>query len=164
MFGAIVWGATGWLWQLAAGAIVVGLLVIAWSYWSSAIWRQRPIMIASILKSLGIIALALCVLEPLLSGTRPRQGENLFLLLADNSKSLQLKDDGTDEARSEKLLKTVTAESAWQKRLEQDFEIRRYCFDAGLRPVESFSELELQYRVYLNLHCFLKRDDGSKPQ
>ena len=42
----------------------------------------------------GIVLLAALLVEPLFTGTRPRPGSNLFLVVADNSKSLQLADRG----------------------------------------------------------------------
>ena len=57
----------------------------------------------AILKALGFTALALSLLEPLLTGSRPRRGANAFVILADNSQSLLIRDDETARTRGEWL-------------------------------------------------------------
>ena len=56
-------------------------LVLAWSYRASAAQPLRGVCLA--LKITGIVALALCLLEPLWLGQRPRAGANLFAIVAD---------------------------------------------------------------------------------
>jgi uncharacterized membrane protein len=141
MLAAIVLGAPDWL-VPALIAVAVMLVIVIWAYWrsgSSASVRT----VAGLLKVLGIVALALCLIEPLLSGMRPRPGENLFILLADNSRSLQIYDQNARAARGELAKTALSAETSWQTRLSQDFDVRRYQFDARMRPVEDFSQLNL---------------------
>ena len=81
---------------------MVALVVLAWSYWqvSYAVWVRAA---AGLLKATGIGLLAILLVEPLFTGTRPRPGSNLFIVLADNSKSLQLTDRGNRQTRGEAM-------------------------------------------------------------
>jgi len=137
----VVLGARGWL-PWAAPLAAVGLALVAWSYWragSTALVRAS----AAALKAAGFVALAICLIEPLMSGVRPRPGSNLFLLLADNSRSLQVYDPGSPRTRGEELRDRLSEKSAWQARLSQDFDVQSYAFDRRLRAVADFAELSL---------------------
>jgi uncharacterized membrane protein len=137
----IVLGAREWL-GVAIALVAVAAAVVLWSYLRarSAGWVR---LTATALKIAGIAALAICLVEPLFTGKRPRPGDNLFLVLADNSRSLQLHDQGQRQSRGEAMLGRLADKATWQARLSQDFDVRRYAFDTTLRPVKSFSELAL---------------------
>src|SRR5258707_4746259 len=102
--------------------------VVAWSYWraGSTAWVR---VWAAVLKTAGIVALAVCLVEPLRSGVRPRPGSNLFLVVADNSRSLAVHDPGNPQTRGEAMRRELSEKSAWQAHLSQDFEVRSYAFD-----------------------------------
>ena len=77
---------------------------------------------AASLKILGLLLLLFCVLEPLLARKEPKKGANIFLVVSDNSESLQIKDAGADEPRGElvqrDLVKSEEAlgpEKAWMQ-------------------------------------------------
>lgn len=128
--------------QLVGGAIVVVVLAVALLAWSYARGGSRGWvrLVGGMLKAAGFVILALCLVDPLFTGTRPRPGANLFLVVADNSASLKLADSG-GASRGELLRERLGEKSAWLARLGQDFEVRRYAFDTTLRPVTEFSEL-----------------------
>src|SRR4029079_17073194 len=98
---------------------------------------------AALLKAAGIVLLAALLVEPLVTGVRPKPGNNLFLVLADNSKSLQLADRGHRESRGAAMKERLAENAPWLTRLAQDFDVRRYEFDAALKPLKDFSELTL---------------------
>lgn len=132
-------GARHWV----SGAVllsVVALAVVVWSYRRTGhfTWSRS---LAAVLKGIGIVALAACLVEPLFTGTRPRPGSNLFLVVADNSRSLQLADGDGAASRGQAMKQSLADDSSWLTRLAQDFDVRRYVFDTNLRPVKSFSEL-----------------------
>lgn len=128
-------------WLLPAGLIVVlALAVVVWAYLQPR-YAVPVRWLAAGLKTAGILLLAALLLEPMFTGTRPRPGENLFLVVADNSKSLQLSDRGVRESRGMALQGALADNSPWLTRLSQDFDVRRYAFDSSLRPVKSFAEL-----------------------
>jgi uncharacterized membrane protein len=137
----IMLGGREWL-VWAAPLAALALVVLAWSYRrAGASLAVR--LAAAALKAAGIVALAICLIEPLASGTRPRPGENLFLLLADNSRSLQVRDGAGQPSRGEELKQTLAKTSPWRTRLAQDFDVRPYAFDTRLQPLKDASELSL---------------------
>ena len=71
---SLVWGAGRWL-TLAAPAVAILLLAVVWNYWRAGI-KPSTRLLAAALKLAGILILALCLLEPLLSGTRAKPGAN----------------------------------------------------------------------------------------
>jgi uncharacterized membrane protein len=98
--------------------------------------------LAAAFKWVGIAALAICLVEPLFTGTRPKPGSNLFLVVADNSRSLQLSDSGSSQSRGRRMQERLSETSDWLARLGQDFEVRRYSFDSALHPVTTFAGLK----------------------
>src|SRR3954451_663302 len=126
----LVWGAVNWI-PVAASLAGVLLALLVVGYWRSG---ATPALrwLAGGLKAVGILILVLCLLEPLFSGTRARPGANQFVLLADNSQSMTLRDRDATQTRAEQL-KSLTAKStpaaAWLARIGQDFDLRLYGFD-----------------------------------
>ncbi len=141
---SLTFSAWNWLWP-AVACVAVAALVLFWSYRASAGHALRwPCLL---LKALGIVALALCLLEPLWMGQRPRPGANLFAVVADNSQGLQIRDAGDTQSRGEKLRELVDpAKAAWQAALGDTFELRRYVFDARLQATNDFRELTFDGR------------------
>lgn len=120
---------------------LAGLAVLARSYsrrGAAALWVR---VLAALLKTAGIVILGLCLVDPLFTGTRPRPGSNLFLVVADNSLSLRLSDRRSPTTRGEDLRARLDDKAPWLTRLGQDFDVRRYAFDTSLHPVRSFGEL-----------------------
>ena len=142
VLGNVILGAPHW--QIPAAALLgVGLVCVLWSYAFSG-GRRWPRTTAGLLKALGIVLLAACLVDPLFSGVRPRPGANLFSVIVDNSMSLQIRDAGQGQTRGEKMKSQLDTQSSWQTRLEQDFDVRRYCFDARVTSLADFSGLSLE--------------------
>src|SRR6185369_13722046 len=112
----------------------------------------------------GLIALAVCLLEPLWSGQRARPGANQFAIVADNSMGMQIHDRDNPQSRGEFLRGLLTTEkSVWQAKLEENFQVRRYLFDSRLQPTETFSELVLDGRssaIFATLRTLAERYQG----
>ena len=121
----------------------MALGVLFWSYARSP-RRNGTQLVALLLKMSGIIALTLCLLEPLYTGTRPRPGSNLVLVVADDSRSLQVVDPASGQPRAESMSEPLQDEAPWLVRLGQDFDLRRYTIDETLHPVKTFHELRQQ--------------------
>jgi len=140
MFAALIWGAPTWVVPAAALAVVL-IALIGWSYGRSPAqpWVR---VLAALLKAAAVIGLAVCLVEPLFSGIRPRPGANLFLMLVDDSRSLQVKDANQRQTRAELVRAELAAKSDWQSRLDQDFDVRRYTFATRLRPMNDFEQLD----------------------
>lgn len=138
MLAEIVLGSRGWL--AASIVLAIGLLLVV-----VPAYRRGPASIgvrltSAVLKSLAVLGLAACLVEPLWTGTRPRPGSNLFLVLADNSRSMQLADGGR-QTRGQNMLGRLSESSTWMTRLGQDFDVRRYAFDSTLQSLKAFETL-----------------------
>src|SRR6266478_3038982 len=145
MLATLIFSGSNWLW-FAAGTLVLALLLLFWSYRAAPAGAARWVCL--FLKMLGLVALALCLLEPLWSGQRARPGANLFAIVADNSQGLQIKDRGENRTRGDVLRDLLDLQrSSWQGTLENNFEVRRYFFDTRLQTTRDFSELAFDGRA-----------------
>jgi len=140
LLGSIIVPASPWLW-LAVPVFAAAVILLVWSY------RRSPEIsvvhrIAFCLRLLGVLVLALCLLEPLWSGRQVKSGANLFLVIADNSSGMNVRDQGMMLSRGE-MLKSVFQgdKSAWLGTLADNFQLREYLFDSQLRRTPDFSEL-----------------------
>jgi len=144
-FASLTFSGRDWL---APTIIVVGvaLLVMVWSYRVGP--RGAVRWICAALKALGIAALAFCLLEPLWTRQRAKPGANLFVIVADNSAGLQIKDRGDAKSRGELLKSLLNSDSAkWQEPLTENFELRRFTFDSHLNATRDFSDLNFEGRA-----------------
>jgi uncharacterized membrane protein len=129
-----------WLWP-ALAILGIGLVILVRSYRSTPARGAVRVTCLS-LKALGLVALALCLLDPAWVSQRAKPGANYFAVLVDNSQGLQLKDGGDGRSRAEQLRETLNAgESTWMARLEEAFELRRYSFDTRLQALQDFDGL-----------------------
>jgi hypothetical protein len=133
-----------WLWPLA-GFLAAAALILFWSYRAAPAGALRWVCLG--LKVAALVALALCLLEPLWFGARARPGANLFAVLADNSQSLQIKDAGAAQSRGAGLRQLLDpSPGSWLVSLARTFEVRRYLFDSRLQATEDFHELAFDGR------------------
>lgn len=137
---------SSWNWLWFAGAVfALALLLLFGSYRAAPPGVAR--WLCPLFKALGLAALALCLLEPLWSGQRAQPGANLFAVVADNSQGLQIKDRNALQTRGEFLRGLLDPQRAsWQGTLEENFDLRRYFFDARLHPTHDFAELDFSGR------------------
>src|SRR4029077_13640701 len=143
-FLTILFSSPHWLW-VAISSLLFGFLLLVWSYRAAPPGFAR--WLCPVLKTLGLAALALCFLEPLWSGQRARPGANLFAIVADNSQGLQIKDRGATLTRGEVLRDLLKPQRrSWQGTLDENFEVRRYSFDARLQTTRDFGELAFDGR------------------
>src|SRR5438105_12320203 len=136
----------GWLLP-AAIFLALALLALSWTY------RHGPADgairgVCVFLKLLGLLVLAACLVDPLWSGQRARPGASSFVVVADNSQGMQIKDRGETRSRGELLRAKLTADKTdWRARLEENFQVRRYVFDSRLQSTKDFSELVFDGRA-----------------
>lgn len=162
LIAEIVLGSPPWL-GAAAVLAVAGGLVVWWGYRQASGPRWVRV-VAALLKTAGILLLASLLVEPLFSGTRPKPGSNLFFVLVDHSRSLQLADRGAEQTRAAALTASLAESSAWLTRLGQDFELRRYLFDTTLRPASQLAGLSFDgqaSRLFTALHTLGQRHRGQ---
>jgi uncharacterized membrane protein len=126
----------GWLWPVAA-LFAVAAAAAVWSYRRSG--RDRRLVAALGLRLLGLSLLALSLLEPSWTTWHPRPGANLFVVLADNSQSMSLRDGGEHRSRGDRLREIVRGDRGWLATLGETFRVRAYLFDQRLRRVEDLS-------------------------
>lgn len=130
---------------LLGAILVVALAVLVWAYRPAP---HRAVGTACfLLKTVALLALAFCLLEPLWSGQRAKPGANLFAVVADNSQGLTIRDVSESKTRGEQLQDLLApAPRNWQGRLADAFELRRHQFDSRLQSVSDFAGLTFDGR------------------
>lgn len=132
-----------WLWIAVFAALV--LAPLAWMALRPAGDRSRGLVVAGLLRALGIALTLLCLLEPQWVAPRAKRGANVFAVVADNSQGLQVREDGSALSRGAALKGMLTAPSAaWRDKLGDEFQVRNYVFDRQLRRVQDFEALDFQ--------------------
>ena len=130
----IVFSARGWMFPVLALLVALAAALV-WAGHRSAVERRIRIG-CGLLKLAGLLALALCLLEPVQLGQRARPGANVFAVIVDESQSLRVKDAGQTESRGEALRRQLTNDTGgWQAALEESFQVRRYKFDSHFQDV-----------------------------
>ena len=131
---------SNWVW-LSAGIFIIIFILLIWTY-KRAQAVHRGNKIAFLLKLVGVLILLLCLIEPLWNGRKPKSGENLFVIMADNSSGMNIHDQDMRQSRAEILKELVDVNnSQWIGDLAEDFQIRQYIFDSRLSRTSDFSNL-----------------------
>ena len=118
------------------------LITLMWTYTRSqaAVWVR---IVCATLKAAGVFLLGLCLLEPMETTEVPKPGANLFLVMADQSQSLQVRDVGSTETREQVLRRKLVEETDWQTRLDQSFELRKFEFARQIKSTD-YSEFKAE--------------------
>lgn len=129
-------------WLAPAGiAFAVYLLLVFFAYRRAGM-RPGARAACALLKIAGAALLLACLLEPLWTGQRAKPGANLLAVVADNSRSMQARDEGATGTRGETLTRALSdGTTGWRAQLARDFEARNYLADARLLPTRDFHEL-----------------------
>jgi uncharacterized membrane protein len=159
----IVLGSPDWLVPVAL-ALAVAIALAAWGYLRAP--GSPGLRLAGFaLKALGLTALGALLLEPMWTHARPKSGENLVALVADNSQSLGIADGDGGPSRGERIKAALSDEKApWLVRLAADFAVRRYQFDGRLESVGNFAGLDFRGRrsaLGASLRSVLERFRGQ---
>ena len=136
---SLVWGSPAWVWAALALA-AAGALALLWSYWRAGATSGVKLAAAT-LKALALAGLALCLLEPMFSSTRARRGANIVAVVADNSQSMGIHDRGAADSRGQAAQQLLGDTASWLVSLSEDFDARRFAFDAHVRSVDTFAAL-----------------------
>jgi hypothetical protein len=132
----------GWI---AAGVIIAGLLVVAWSFRHSTL-RGWPKWVAASSKIAVLALMALLLLEPQMVSEIPRKGANDVALLADNSASLAISDSDGRTAPAAAMMAALAGSPLppWQRGLQETFRTQRFSFDTRLREAMDFASLDFK--------------------
>ena len=130
-------------WLLPAGILfATAILFIAWAY-ARGSGRVTVRASCAALKTLGVAALLFCLLEPMWTQERAKPGANLFVIIADNSRSMTLSDAGAGTDRGAALRNALLGEgSAWRGKLGENYKVKNHLADTRLRATEAFAELQ----------------------
>jgi uncharacterized membrane protein len=146
LLAAILFSNRAWMPVIIASVAVLAI-AMAWSWRSSAAegWVR---IVCGLLKLAGIVALALCLLDPLWVGERARPGANIFGIIADNSQSMKIKDAGETRSRGDVIREQlIGGAKGWRSALDENFQVRRYTFDSRLQNTRDFAELNFDGRA-----------------
>src|SRR3954463_3196506 len=121
--GTLVWGAPGWL-PVVIGLAVAFVALVVGGYWRADAASKGVRVAAALLKGTGVAILLVCLMEPLFSSERARPGANQFVVLADNSQSMTLK-DSSGKGRGEELKTLAKKDAPWLAQLGRDFDVRQ---------------------------------------
>ncbi len=133
----------GWI---AAGVIVAGLVIVAWSLRHSSL-RGWAKWVAASCKMAALTLIAALLLEPQFVSEIPRKGANDVALLADNSASLAIADPASGIAPATVLAAALVGPNpppAWQRRVQETFRTQRFTFDTRLREAADFAALDFK--------------------
>ena len=139
MFDQLALGAPS-AWYLPTAIIAAVMLVLILLAYRFGFASRQIKLLAGLLKLLAIIGLAICILEPLRRGKRPRPHANVIGVMVDNSNSMQLRTSGT-QSNGDQLKELLDSKSSWRTRLEQEFDLRTYAFDSRISNVDDFSKM-----------------------
>lgn len=132
------------IWPLSVVALFF-LAALIWAYFRAPT-SGAVCILCLIIKLFAFLILAFCLIEPMIQEIKPREGANLMLLVSDNSQSMNIADAGKRESRGVLLKTSLSKESRWQTRLEQDFDVRRFTFETRLKRVNDFESLDFDGR------------------
>lgn len=143
----IVFANDNWLWLVILFA--VGAIVFLWMGYAKSPLRGWPRGFAITLKFLGLMLLALCLMEPMLVDESAKKGANDLVILADNSRGLAIKNpDGDGKTAGEEMSALISGESGelpeWMAELNDMFRLQTYTFDSRVKRSGNFSNLDFK--------------------
>ncbi len=136
---SLVLGARDW-WLAALILASCAVVLALWSYAMSKSLNGTKLL-AMLVKIVAIAALAFCLLEPMRKVERPRPGVNVMAIVVDNSRSMQIRPPGGGLSTIDRFRPHLDTGLAWQSRLAQDFDVRRYEFGESLRAVKDYEAI-----------------------
>lgn len=141
----LVWGSPEWAWPaLAVGIVLSAIVAIGYARRDAARWVRS---LAAALKIAAIGLLALCLVQPMKRGTRPRPQANIMAVMVDTSQSMRIRSPGQSTSRFEQVSGLIQDDQAWRTRLAQSFDVRTYGFDSRMTSIDDVSSLAAQGRV-----------------
>ena len=133
-----------WMWvALVFGA--ASIFILTFTYRKSPL-RGPQKFFAATLKLVGLILLALILMEPVILDELPRKNANEVAIVADNSSGLTVALDANEPSPAEQLTSALVNSKTnlypeWLTRIDDTFRLQPFLFDGSLRRVDEFSEL-----------------------
>ena len=133
-----------WMWvALVFGA--ASIFILTFTYRKSPL-RGPQKFFAATLKLVGLILLALILMEPVILDELPRKNANEVAIVADNSSGLTVALDANEPSPAEQLTSALVNSETnlypeWLARIDDTFRLQPFLFDGSLRRVDEFSEL-----------------------
>lgn len=146
--------------------IVIGTLLtllVLWTYAKSGDSRVPTAWLCVALKLVAIALLAVCLLQPMRRGQRPRPRANLLPIVVDTSGSMDLMVGRATESWRDRIETELSADSPAFASMAQSFETRVYGFDKRLASAAEVSDLRrggTGSRLIENLDELTRRLDG----
>lgn len=142
ILSAIAWGSPEWIPVVVAttSGFLILLLISLLRARLTAGWKAGLFL----LKATAVVLLGICLLDPQDVRKHFKPGENVVLFVADNSASMNVRQNNADARTRGQWANDLLVDpaSAWQTRLAQDFDLRRYTFGSSLSHVEGFQDLK----------------------
>ena len=122
---------------IAAFAILLGIIYKKTSH------APKNINLAFTLKFIAGLLILLCILDPQIVSKEPVKGATSFLLLSDNSSSMELKQKGEEKSKAD-LLKDFLSQgqNTWIEKLKTDFDFHHFAFDERLKEIDNQDQLK----------------------
>ena len=135
----------------ATGLAIVLLLVVgagfAWLYWTNLKALTRPMRIGLVISRTIVVILALFLLmDPSIVAKLIKPGEQLVVLLFDDSQSMNIGDD-SGNTRGENLIQTYeAAQETFENALARKNQLVRYRVGENIEPISSIEKLTFTQR------------------
>jgi uncharacterized membrane protein len=147
VLSSIAFASESWGWTalaLGAGA----LLVLFLSYRSSPL-RGGTKFFALALKAIGLLLLALALMEPVQLDEQPKKNANDVAIVADNSSGLTISLSGEETKPADSVRKALTTDDPalfpdWLEKVGDTFRLQTFLFDRNLRRSDDYSDLEFE--------------------
>lgn len=146
-FASLMAGDRNWLFPAVLAALA-GLAIILWLN-QGRLRAGWPGLVGPCCRFLAWLLLSACLVDPLWSSLRPRSGANVLAVAVDVSRSLDVRPTASAPSRATEFTSMLTSGEAvqplgWLKRLEQDFQLRRYTISDRLQQTDSFENLRFE--------------------
>jgi len=125
-----------------AGAVVLLICLVLILYrrtTAPADLRLKTILI--LLRSMALIILLLCLLQPIVTVSSPRARDSYVGILIDSSRSMSLRDVEQSLSRGEKAMDLLYGKDGLIERLQTNFTLRIFGFDRTAHPLAGPEDL-----------------------
>ncbi|MDF1849807.1 MAG: hypothetical protein P1U85_03160 [Verrucomicrobiales bacterium] len=147
VLSSIAFASESWAW-VAVGFGVASLLILFFSYRNSPL-RGAPRIFALLFKAIGLILLALVLLEPVRLDEQPKKNANDLVIAADNSSGMTIALQEENPTPADLLADALGKENPdsypeWMDNMQDTFRLQTFLFDRNLRRSATFADLDFE--------------------